>query len=59
MKGKVSSFSTLKISCEQLSFCIGIGSSPLTRQMHEEHNDIHCDLPNTFSLDEFSFKARL
>ena len=43
-KGKVSSFLTLKISCEQPSSHIGMGSSPLTRQCHEEHNDTHCDL---------------
>ena len=28
-------------------------SSPLTINFHEEHNDIHCDLPNTFILDDF------
>jgi hypothetical protein len=38
-KGKVSSSLTLKISCEQLYFHIGMGSSPLTRKFHEEHND--------------------
>ena len=29
---------TLKLSCEQASFCIGMGSSPLARKFHEKHN---------------------
>ena len=34
-----------------------MGSSPLTRKYHEEHNDTYHDLPSTFLLDEFAFKS--
>ena len=41
---------TLKISCEQPSFHIGMRSSPLTRQFVEEHIDTHCDLPSNLKV---------
>ena len=56
-KRKVSSFLTLKFYYEQPSFHIGMGSLPLTRKFHEEHNDTYFDLPRTFLLDEFAFKS--
>ena len=34
---KVSSFFTLEISCQHSSFYIGMSSSPLTKEIHEEH----------------------
>ena len=52
-----SSFLTLKFSCEQSPFHIGMGSMPLPRKFHEEHNDTYCGLPSTFFLDEFAFKS--
>ena len=42
---------------EQPSYCTGMGSSPLVRNFHEEHNDAYCDLPSTFIFDEFAFKS--
>ena len=56
-KGRVSSSLILKIACEQLSFHIGMGSLPLTRIFHEEHNDTYCNLPSTFFLDKFASKS--
>ena len=47
-KENVSSVLTLNISCEQPSFCIGMGSLSLARNFHEEHNNTYCDLHNTF-----------
>ena len=41
------------------SFHIGIGSPPLTRKSHDEHNDTYNDLPSTFLLDELAFKSHL
>ena len=46
----------LKLNFEQPSLHIGMGSSPLTLNFHEERDDRYCDLPNTFVLDGFSFK---
>ena len=42
--GKLNSFLVLRIHCEQLSFHISMGSMPLPRKFHEEHNDTYCDL---------------
>ena len=50
---KVSTFLILKISCEQPSFHIGMGSLTLTTKFHEGYDRTYCDLPNTFLLDEF------
>ena len=54
-KGTISSFLTSKISCEQPSHHIGMGSSPLTRKSHEEHNETHRELLGTFHLNGFAF----
>ena len=54
-KGTVSSFLISKLSCEQPSFHIGMKSSPLTRKFHKEHDEIYCDLPDTFILNKFAF----
>ena len=56
-KTKVDSSLTFKISCEYSSFYIGIGSSPLTKRCHKEHNDTYYDLPSIFLLDEVAFKS--
>ena len=42
---------------EQPSFDVGMGSMPLPRNLHEEHNDSYCALPSTFLLDEFALKS--
>ena len=55
-KEDISSFLTLKFSCEQQNIYIGMGSSPLARKCHEEHN-YNSDLPSTFLLDEIVFKS--
>lgn len=56
-KKKISSFSTVKFYCEQPSVHIGMELLPMTRKFHEEHNDTHCDLPNTFLLDENVYRS--
>ena len=46
-KGYISLFLTLQY----------LVNNPLTREIHEEHNDTHCDFPSTFLFDEFASKS--
>ena len=55
-KGKCEFILVLRNSCQQPSTRIEMGSSPLTRRLHEEHNGTYCDLPSTFLLDGFPSK---
>ena len=50
-KGQINSLLTLKLSCEQPSFHIGMVSSPLTREFHEGR-DTYCGFPSTLLLNE-------
>ena len=42
--------------CKQLCIHIGMGSLPLPNKLHDEHDNIYCDPPNTSILDEFALK---
>ena len=41
-KRKFISFLTSNFSCEQPTFHIGMGSPPLPRKSHKEHNGAYC-----------------
>ena len=59
---KFYSFLSLKVSCEQPYFHIGMGSSPLTGKFQEEPNEpimTFLTTPPPSILNEFAFKSHL
>ena len=56
-RGKLGSFLTLRIYCEQPSLLIGMDQCHCQENFMRNTIGTYCDLPSTLLLDEFAFKS--